>query len=85
MDTNPDKKFINLFMIVMGSLVVIAIGLVFLAKNIASNTQEVYIQEEIAEHQKATAQAEPISQPAPASETVQSTAKTEQIKPVATL
>jgi len=84
MDTNPDKKFINLFMIVMGSLVVLAIVLVFLAKNIASNTQEVYILEEIAEHQKVTAQIEPISPPAPAAKTVESSDKAAEIKPVAT-
>jgi cytochrome c5 len=79
MDSNPDKRFLSLFMIVIGSLVAVAIGLVFLANNIGGD-----IQKEIAEQQKAAAQVEPISAPAPAAKTVESTGKTEEIKPVAT-
>ena len=43
MDSNPDKHFFDLFMLVIGALVGVTFGLFLLANYIAANTQEVYV------------------------------------------
>ncbi len=43
MDTNPDKHFFNLFLLVIGALVGVSFGLFLLANFIAGSTQEVYV------------------------------------------
>ncbi|MDH3977066.1 MAG: c-type cytochrome [Gammaproteobacteria bacterium] len=43
MDSNPDKHFFDLFMLIIGFLVFVTFGLFLLANYIAGNTQEVYV------------------------------------------
>jgi len=83
MDSNPDKHFFDLFMIVMGSIVAVTFGLFLLANYIASHTQEVYILEETDYQKGVDARIAPAAHVALDGETLENAGEVAKIEPVA--
>jgi len=83
MDSNPDKHFFDLFMIVMGTLIAVTFGLFLLANYIAGNTQAVYEIEDPGYQKEVEARIAPVAHVALDGEKVSNAGKVAKIEPVA--
>ncbi len=59
-DQSQDQKFFNLFMIVIGSLIAIALALIFLARTVGANTQAAWVKEDPAYTAEVAERIEPV-------------------------
>ncbi|WP_206202934.1 c-type cytochrome [Thioalkalivibrio sp. XN8] len=62
MTAEEDRKFFDTFMLVLGALVVISIGIFILANSMAARTQEVHIKEDPAFQQRNVGRIRPVGQ-----------------------
>jgi len=83
MDSNPDKHFFDLFMIVIASLVGVTFGLFLLANYIAGKTQEVYVLQDAHYQETVDARIAPIARIALDGETIENAGEVAKIEPVA--
>jgi len=83
MDSNPDKHFFDLFMVVIGGLVAISFGLFLLANYIAGNTQEVYVLQDNRYQETVSSRLTPVSRVALDGETIENAGEVATIEPVA--
>lgn len=81
MDENPDKRFFDLFMMVMGSLIVVTFGLILLANYIANRTQKAYILEDPAYQKVVADRIAPVSRVALKGEATEATGETAKSAP----
>lgn len=83
MDSNPDKHFFDLFMIVIGSLVGVTFGLFLLSNYIAANTQEVYVLQDKSYQEQVDTRIQPVARVALEGETIENAGEVAEIEPVA--
>ena len=83
MDTNPDKHFFDLFMLVIGGLVAVSFGLFLLANYIADNTQEVYVLQDPGYQETVSSRLTPVARIALDGEDVDNAGEVATIEPVA--
>lgn len=83
MDSNPDKHFFDLFMIVIGGLVGVTFGLFLLANYIAGSTQEVYVLQDVGYQEEVDARIAPVGRVALDGETLENAGEVAMIEPVA--
>jgi len=83
MDSNPDKHFFDLFMIVIGSLIGVSFGLFLLANYIAGKTQVVYTLQDASFQEAVDVRIAPVSRVALDGDTIENAGEVADIKPVA--
>lgn len=83
MDSNPDKHFFDLFMVVIGALVGVTFGLFLLANFIAGITQEVYVLQDDRYRETVDARIAPVARVALDGETIENAGEVAKIEPVA--
>ncbi len=83
MDSNPDKHFFDLFLIIIGALVGVTFGLFLLSNYIAANTQEVYVLQDPNFQQEVDARIAPVSRVALDGESLENAGEVAKIEPVA--
>jgi len=83
MDSNPDKHFFDLFMIVIGSLIGVSFGLFLLANYIAGSTQEIYTLQDASFQEAVDARIAPVSRVALDGDTIENAGEVANIEPVA--
>ena len=83
MDSNPDKHFFDLFMMVIGGLVGVTFGLFLLSNYIAGNTQEVYVLQDSSYQEQVDTRIQPVGRVALEGETIENAGVVAKIEPVA--
>lgn len=83
MEYDPDKHFFDLFMLLIGALIGIVFGLLFLANYISGKTQQVYILEDEIYQSQIAARIRPVGRVALDGETPDNAGEIVKVEPVA--